>query len=113
MDDCKDWDSFVKDSAENHAHYITNWLQTLYRVLDAHPQYQGISGEELQNVYDHKLPVTAKVDDCLWSTMDCSDYSWRGWGRLMAAYMNTKEKTPGKYDYMDFYMKGWGHYDKV
>ena len=66
-------------------------LNHIKQILDSNKKYQGLSGEKLQDVYNHKLDGVEL------------HYSWRAWGRLMAAYMNSKEKKR-KYHYMDFYM---------
>lgn len=66
-------------------------LDKIKKYLDKHSNLQGMTGEQLQNVFNYKLGKL-KVE-----------YTWRGWGALMAAYMNSKVKER-KYHYMDFYM---------
>lgn len=61
------------------------------KLLDEHPELHGLTGGQLQEEFDHTLyGVDIKL-------------SWRGWGALMSAYMNSKEGKR-KYNYMSFYM---------
>ena len=66
-------------------------LNKIKKILDNNKKYQGITGEDLQEKYNHKL-----------EGLDIN-FSWRSWGSLMAAYINSKiEKR--QYHYMSFYM---------
>lgn len=61
--------------------------------LDNHKEYQGITGNQLQEEYNYFEEVHPLA----------FNYSWRAWGALMSAYMNSKEGER-KYHYMNFYM---------
>lgn len=67
-------------------------LDSIKEELDNNPHFIGLSGEELQEIHNKWL---GRVN---------VPHSWRGWGALMSAYMNSKEGKR-KYCYMDFYMR--------
>ena len=78
---------------DNYREYVKRikYLDKIKTILDEHPEYHGLTGEQLQEKYNDYLDGTYIT------------FSWRGWGDLMAAYMNSKIKKR-KYHYMDFYM---------
>ena len=95
------WEEYVA----NQTYYCDKWedaqdtlfqLQTIKEFLDTHSKFQGCTGEELQEKYNYFEEYFDGIGGL--------DYSWRAWGQLMAAYMNSKE-CDRKYTYMDFYMR--------
>lgn len=60
----------------------------LKKFLDKNPNFHGCSGEHKPFLEKYKINL---------------NFSWRGWGDMMASYMNSKINKR-KYDYMDFYM---------
>ena len=82
------WEEYVEDRYYPGA---KEELAMIKNILDKNPEYHGLTGERLQEQYDHML-VGEEMD-----------FTWRSWGALMAAYMNTKEGER-KYNYMSFYM---------
>lgn len=72
---------------EDRIKYYTefkNWL-------DSNPRFHGITGQQAQwEEYYKDIPEQFQK-------------GYRGWGAVMAAYMNSKEKSRN-YNYMDFYM---------
>jgi hypothetical protein len=90
------WNEYVAE----HTKMYDNWkdvsdvlseLEKIKVFLDKNKKYHGISGEELQDKYNY------------FNNKKLFDYSWRSWGSLMSAYMNTKKKER-KYDYMSYYI---------
>jgi len=61
--------------------------EELKQFLDNNKELQGITGEQAQEINLGKF----------------GNYSWRAWGAMMAAYMNSKIGKR-KYHYMSFYM---------
>lgn len=93
------WDEYVS----SQTCYIDSWeevekekdyLNLIKNFLDTHPKYQGCSGEEVQDSYNY-------FEDIFNFPLQCS---WRGWGDLMSAYMNSKH-LDRRYHYLDFYMR--------
>lgn len=82
------WDEYVDDMNYSGKE---DELAMIKKILDNNPKYHGLTGERLQEQYDHYLEGEEM------------DFTWRSWGQLMAAYMNTKEGKR-KYNYMSFYM---------
>jgi len=68
-------------------------LEKIRKYLDRYPQFQGFTGEEYQ-----ELHLREKIEKLTGLT-----FSWRSWGALMSAYMNTKKGVRG-YSYISFYM---------
>ena len=66
------------------------WFSNLRHFLNCHEELHGVTGEYIQN-----------NPGCIPKEFDI--FSWRSWGAVMAAYMNSKEKER-KYTYMSFYM---------
>jgi hypothetical protein len=91
------WHEYVASRTAMYDNYkdVAKELKDLEKIkahLDKNKKLQGISGEELQEDYNY------------FNDNKLYNYTWRSWGALMSAYMNTKEKKR-KYNYMSFYMK--------
>jgi len=65
----------------------------LYEFLKKHSKYHGCSGEKYQ-----ETGLREYVEKLTGMT-----FSWRSWGALMSAFMNSKEKKR-KYHYINFYI---------
>jgi len=87
-----EYDSFFNfDTKYSDMTKQVKYLNSIKKILDDNPEYQGITGFQLQEVYGNRL-----------SGRDMP-FTWRAWGKLMSAYMNSKAKRR-KFDYMSFYM---------
>lgn len=61
-------------------------LDKLKRWLDKNPEYIGCTGDHKPSLKGMRL-----------------HFSWRGWGQMMACYMNSRIRKR-RYHYMDFYI---------
>ncbi len=84
-----DWEYDYDEDYEVYSARVKR-LNRVKRWLDRHPEFHGLTGEQKQ-LSTYKFPSYVV------------GFSWRGWGALMAAYMNSKCKER-LYDYTSFYM---------
>lgn len=68
-------------------------LEKIRKYLNRYKQFQGFTGEEYQEEH-----LKEKIEEITGLT-----FSWRSWGALMAAYMNSKAGIR-KFSYIDYYM---------
>ena len=81
---------FNYNEFKEHIKYLTK----IKKVLDKNIEYQGLTGQQLQYICQYKLNgIKGELN-----------YTWRSWGSLMSAYMNSKLKER-KFHYMNFYMR--------
>lgn len=98
------WEEYVfrydpTDSFRDKDTYLSiikkaNNLWHIWEFLESNPEFHGYTGQE----YQSKIGLSEDIYDISGMT-----FSWRAWGQLMAAYMNSK-KGKRLYHYMDFYM---------